>query len=117
MKKSAWGAWDDDVLRIYVETALTDDPVGGGVTLKCPTALEASLHENTISREPWKAIPLLDPRLPMHWVLPTPEESFVPESLIEGPWRRPRGAASSCSIIAGGGHLVRVFEYPGSDVC
>ncbi|VDB85735.1 unnamed protein product [Peniophora sp. CBMAI 1063] len=105
LKKSAWGAWDDEVLRVYVEHALTENHLGG-VTLKCPAFLGAALHENLISREAWMAIPALEPSLPMHWVLPTPEESFIPESLVEGPWRRPRGAASSCSIVAGGGHLI-----------
>ncbi|KZV64722.1 alpha/beta-hydrolase [Peniophora sp. CONT] len=112
LKKTAWGAWDDAVLRVYVQSALADsDEQRGGVTLKCPSFLqEAALHENMTSREAWMAIPLLDPTLPMHWILPTQEERyalhFVPESLVEGPWRRPANAASSCSIIAGGGHLI-----------
>ena len=38
LKQSAFGAWDDEVLRLYVENALTNDP-REGVTLKCPIVL------------------------------------------------------------------------------
>ena len=63
------GAWDPDVLDIYVSCGLT--PFAAGVRLKTSSVQEALVfaHGRT-SFEVWEAFEALDKRIELRWIVP-----------------------------------------------
>ncbi|KAH9926152.1 Alpha/beta hydrolase family-domain-containing protein [Fomitopsis serialis] len=117
-----FAAWHPDVLDIYVECGLTEDP-NGGVTLKMPGIHEAlTFTEVMTTYDTWDLIDTLDPRIPLQWVLPGKDVEKSAQFLAPVPyvgadgrrsdggvraqtaWRRPENANNV--IIREAGHLI-----------
>lgn len=131
-KSPFFGAWDQDVLRSYVEYALTEDS-SGQVRLKCMN-IQVPAHatdqgwgfandkkqeaavfaDGTRSIEAWSALPQIDSRISMKWILPRLEESVLGsyELAEEAVWRRPENTTNS--VLSRAAHLVSLIGYKGS---
>jgi pimeloyl-ACP methyl ester carboxylesterase len=113
-------AWDPDVLRTFVEHALTSDP-RGGVKLKCPPVQEALIYADfMVPYEVWELIEHLDERVELRWINPGENPAFrlqSDEAQRVLAWRRPQN--SSNSRIPSVGHLIP-HEAPlelAEDIC
>jgi len=105
-ESSFFGSWDPDVLRDYVDYALVEDPTGR-VRLKCTNIQEAAVFADSDRRnEAWSALPQIDKRIAMKWILPSFETS-IPQSYElaqEAVWRRPENVTNA--VIPTGMHLL-----------
>jgi len=105
-KSPFFGAWDPDVLRIYVEYALVED-ASGQVRLKCANLQEAAAFaDENRSFEAWSAVPHIDARIPVKWLVPPSEASVFGsyELMQETVWSRPQNTSSS--LISTATHLM-----------
>jgi len=98
MRKSPFfGAWDPDVLRIYVEYALVED-ANGHVRLKCTNVQEAAVFADyTRCLEARFTLRHIDDRIPMKWLVPSSEMSVMGcyEIMQETIWNRPENTSNS----------------------
>ncbi|KAI0289945.1 Alpha/Beta hydrolase protein [Russula brevipes] len=105
-KSPFFGTWDPDVLRTYVDYALVEDS-SGRVSLKCTSIQEAVVFaDGKRSVEAWLALPQIDNRIAIKWLVPSPEASILKtfEIVQEAVWRRPEN--SSNSLIPKAGHAM-----------
>ncbi|KAI0267458.1 alpha/beta-hydrolase [Gloeopeniophorella convolvens] len=97
MRKSPFfGAWDPEVLQAYVDYALAED-ADGQVRLKCTGIQEATIFADGLrSQEAWCALPHVDARIPIKWVMPPPPASVnkTEEIAQELVWRRAENASN-----------------------
>jgi len=101
-----FGSWDQDVLRNYVEYALVED-ASGQVRLKCTNFQEAAVFADVTHRvEAWLALPHIDKRIPMKWLVPPGEVSVLGsyEGMQETIWSRPENTSNS--MISTAAHLM-----------
>jgi hypothetical protein len=120
-----FGTWDPDVLRNYVDYALTEDS-SGQVRLKCTNIQvpayatnrrgatdmkqEAAVFaDGTRCVEAWLALPHIDSRIAMKWIVPHWEASMLEsyEMMEEAVWRRAENTTNS--VIPKASHLVSLI--------
>ncbi|KAI9463967.1 Alpha/Beta hydrolase protein [Lactarius psammicola] len=105
-KSPFFGSWDPDVLRNYVEHALVED-ASGQVRLKCTNFQEAVVFaDGTRCLEAWSALPHIDERIPVKWLVPPAETSVMGsyEMMQKIVWGRPENASNS--LISTATHLM-----------
>ncbi|KAH9988077.1 Alpha/beta hydrolase family-domain-containing protein [Russula compacta] len=105
-KSPFFGAWDPGVLKNYVNYALVEDS-SGQVSLKCTNVQEAVVFADGIrSKEAWSALPQVDNRIAIKWLVPSCEESVLQsyELVQEAVWRRPENATNT--VVSKAAHLV-----------
>jgi len=105
-KSPFFSSWDPDVLRIYVEHALIED-ASGQIRLKCTNLQEAAVFaDGTTATEALSALPHIDERIPMKWLVPPSEASVLGsyETMQEIIWSRPEN--TSKSLISTAMHLM-----------
>jgi pimeloyl-ACP methyl ester carboxylesterase len=100
-----FAAWDPDVLKLYVECALTSDP-DGSVRLKMTGLQEALVFvESRTPYEVFTELPKLDERIELRWLIPGKDHGIGglcgTQVLV---WRRPNNASNI--RIPHVGHLV-----------
>lgn len=101
-----FGSWDPDVLRNYVEYALVQD-ASGQVRLKCTNFQEAAVFADGNHRvEAWSALPYIDEKIPVKWLVPPSEMSVLGsyEMMQEIIWSRPDNTSNS--LISTATHLM-----------
>jgi hypothetical protein len=74
----------------------------------------AVFADGTRSIEAWSALPQIDSRISIKWILPRLEESVLEsyELAEEAVWRRPENATNS--VLSKAAHLVSLIWYKGS---
>ncbi|KAA1476086.1 hypothetical protein DENSPDRAFT_784385, partial [Dentipellis sp. KUC8613] len=102
-----FGAWDPQVLQLYVEHGLAPDGKGG-VKLKTTGVQEAATFSDTMTRqEAWTAVAQLDERIPLKWVcVGDPAKGVLVDEETERlrVWLRPANASNV--RVPGASHLV-----------
>jgi hypothetical protein len=63
------------------------------------------------SVEAWSALPQIDNRIAIKWLVPSPEASILKsfEIVQEAVWRRPENASNS--LVPKAAHLVGLIQY------
>lgn len=105
-KSPFFGSWDPDVLRMYVEYALIED-ASGQIRLKCTNFQEAAVFaDGTRPIEALSALPHVDERIPVKWLVPSSEASVLGdyETMQEIIWSRPENTSNS--LISTATHLM-----------
>ncbi|ETW77306.1 hypothetical protein HETIRDRAFT_436230 [Heterobasidion irregulare TC 32-1] len=106
-----FGRWDPEVLKAYVEHAITSDGTGN-VTLKTSGIQEAVVFlESLVCSEAFALMPKIDERISLKWIMPGPPEEGIAGDAVsrERVWLRPQNASNV--RILGAGHLA-VQEKP-----
>ncbi|KAH7882978.1 Alpha/beta hydrolase family-domain-containing protein [Phlebopus sp. FC_14] len=108
-KSPFFAAWHPDVLRLYVDHGLTNDPDNGGVKLKMPALHEGLVFANVrLPYETWELLEKLDEGITLRWIMP-PEWFVNEEATRVTVWRRPTNASNV--VLHSTGHLM-VQEAP-----
>ncbi|KAA1472838.1 alpha/beta-hydrolase, partial [Dentipellis sp. KUC8613] len=103
-----FGAWEPEVLKLYVEHGLTPD--GSGVRLKTTGFQEAATFADTLTRqEAWTAVGQIDERIPLKWLCAETAAKGCVEIERQRVWLRPENASNA--RVPGAGHLI-VQERP-----
>ncbi|TFY83002.1 hypothetical protein EWM64_g1010, partial [Hericium alpestre] len=107
-----FGAWDPEVLKLYVDYGLVED-AKGGVRLKTSGVQEAATFSDTWLRyEMWGAMPKIEERIALRWLSPKDaKESMgkIEEIEQQRVWVRPTNASNV--RVMGATHLM-VQERP-----
>ncbi|KAH0831137.1 hypothetical protein J3R83DRAFT_13707 [Lanmaoa asiatica] len=107
-KSTFFGAWDPDVLQLYVDHAVINDSEGG-VRLKMSGLQEGLSFANQVSTwETWELLERLDEGITLRWMVPEKPLS-TRKGTYERVWRRP--ANSTNVVFHFAGHLI-VQEAP-----
>ncbi|KAF9238987.1 Alpha/Beta hydrolase protein [Melanogaster broomeanus] len=107
-KSPFFSTWNPEVLQLYVDHGLTDDP-HGGVKLKMSGLHEGlSFANNMAPWEMWELLDTVDEAITLRWVVP--KKGITGEEATRARvWRRP--ANSSNVVFTSSGHLI-VQEAP-----
>ncbi|KZV70076.1 alpha/beta-hydrolase [Peniophora sp. CONT] len=105
-KTSFMGAWPDEVLRLHVQHGLVETPAGN-VRLKCSSFQEAVVYiEHYGVHEAWSALPDIDERVAVHWIVPSAGQSIVQTEDVAAERVRRRLANTSHVVLPGATHLL-----------
>lgn len=109
--KLPFRTWPDEVLRLHVQHGLVET-ADGDVRLKCSGFQEAVVYiEHYGAHEAWIALPDVDERVAIHWIVPSAGNSIVQTEDMAAERVRRHPTNASHVVLADATHLV-VQSHP-----
>ncbi|KAL7284566.1 hypothetical protein ACG7TL_001858 [Trametes sanguinea] len=119
--RPAWRAWDERVLKLYVQHGLRELPTADhpdkteGITLTCTKAQEAACFRDRLGRtKAYRYLPHMCRTMPVHFIWGEFRDSILTSQVIEAVMSEgTEGRHASQHRVRGAGHLIPQMQPEG----